>query len=157
MGNARPTAIQRWHGEHEPERGLVRGRDGVWLCSNAVGSQSKERRRMIIATNLENLNDLPRPSARTGWQRTVYLSNDMACDGSILVIGKLKASDRANIERHGNLDAEKYGRDRSEVEIAGVIAHETRNLTDLEAVEFLGCASGLAFLKHRRPSAKLPA
>jgi len=103
---------------------------------------------MIIATNLEHLNDLPKPSVKGGWNRTVYLSDDFACDGSILVIGKLKATDRANVERYTKLDPAKYGRDRNEAEIAGIIAHELRNLDDLEKVEFLGCAGTLALLRH---------
>jgi len=105
---------------------------------------------MIYATNPEQLNELPKPSIRTGWSKTTaYAGPDYLTDGRTLVLAAgVKAKDRRMIE--GRLEG---GRDRATL-VEQIFTGQLQAVKDFGSlpVEFLGCAKGEALLKYLLPS-----
>ena len=108
---------------------------------------------MIIATNLEHLDPLPKPSVKDGWGRTVHLGDKWACDGAVLVLAdRITKRDRAYIANHAKLPKSKVAMSDPDAErLDRLVAGELADPKGLTAVEFLGCASELAFLRYAVP------
>jgi len=108
---------------------------------------------MIIATNLEHLDPLPKPSVKDGWGRTVHLGDKWACDGATLVLAdRITARDRTYIANHAKLPKSKMAMSDPDAErLDRLVAGELADPGGLTVVEFLGCASESAFLRYAVP------
>lgn len=105
---------------------------------------------MLRATNPEQLNELPKPSIRTGWNKTTaYAGADYLTDGRTLVLAAgVTAKDCCAIERR--LEG---GRDRARlVEQIFTDQLQAVKVNGSLPVKFLGCAADQALLKCLLPS-----